>query len=200
MCERKKRADWEDAIYWNNIHSFIANMCVYQLFYVGIPMQIPAYLKVPVCRPTQLVTATVRWTYRRQEEGSCTMTSLLCPMSPASKAVLASQTKAWDISNTSVLVCVGKRWEAWITLCFFFLVKKFSLLRVLTRCVSLTEQRSGCLCGQCNRKWNWGQRLHLSVHGHSLWHQESERGFHPVFPHWWLTDRCGLRAAPCVTP
>lgn len=51
------------------------------------------------------------------------------------------------------------------------------------------------MCGQCNREWERGQRLCLSVHCGSLWHQEWECGVLSAFPHWWLTHRYGLNTA-----
>lgn len=154
-------------------------------------MIIHVYLNVPISRPTQLVTVAVCWTCGREEESCCSTTSLLCLMSPASKAAPASPTKAWDISIALILVCAGKRWEA-VVVMFFCKKKKGKkdLMCVLTCCVrSLTGQSTGYLCGQCNREWERGQRLRLSIHCRSLWHQESERGLHPAFRYWWLTHR-----------
>ncbi len=152
------------------------------------------YLNVavsPSSRPTQLVSVTVRWTCRREEERCCTMTSLLWPTSPASTAAPASPAKASDISTALMWLCVARRWEIPMTLDFV----KFSLTRNFTCRVSLTGQSAGYLRGQCDRERERGQRLRLSVHCVSLWHQEPERGVLAAFSYWWHTHGYGPNAA-----
>lgn len=89
----------------------------------------------------------------------------------------------------------GPVWERGKELWSWRFGKKFILTCVLTSCVCVTGQSAGYLCGQCNREWERGQRLRLSVHCGSLWHQEPERGVLPSFPYWWLTHWYGLNAA-----
>jgi len=143
-----------------------------------------------ICRPTQLVSATVRWTFRWEERTCCTTTSLLCPTSPASTAAPASPTKAYAISIALIWDSVGQRWEIGDQKACCLCEIHFDVHINLAVC--LLESSASLLCGQCNRDWESGQRLHLSVYCGSLWHQESEHGVLPAFHHRWLTHRYGL--------
>lgn len=136
------------------------------------------------CRPTQLVIVTVGWTFRRREGPCCATISLSCPMSPPSAAALASPTKACVIFITLIWVCVGPRWEWDLCRCSFV---NWCSMCDSPHCIPLTETRGGLLCGQRNRDWKSGEKLHLSVCGGSLWYQESEHGVLPAFCHRGLT-------------
>lgn len=68
-----------------------------------------------------------------------------------------------------------------------FVFVKFCVARILTCWICLKGQSAGNVCGQCNRAWEKGQRLPLSVHCGSLWNKEPERCVFPAFPYRWLT-------------
>lgn len=68
-----------------------------------------------------------------------------------------------------------------------FAFVKFCVMCILTCWISLKGPSASNVCGQCNREWEKGQRLHLSVHRGSLWNQETEHRVFSAFPYWWLT-------------